>query len=273
MKRFILSLTTVITITFFACDGGKNAVTNRNQSSLVSEAQMQEMAKSEYKQFLDSVRPVTGTSQAEMVKRVGSRISAAITKYYTDQGKASALDGFAWEYNLVNSSEANAWCMPGGKIVVYTGILPLTQNENALAVVMGHEIAHAVAEHGRERMASEYKRQIGGQLLSVLLASNEKTAQTRNVFLSAYDVGTQVGYSLPHSRSQESEADKLGLTYCALGGYNPQEAVTFWQRMAAASGGQKPPEFLSTHPADATRIKQIQQELPEAMKYYKPNGK
>ena len=271
MKRFILSVATGLTITFYGCSGGTNAVTNRSQSSLVSEASMQEMAKTEYRQFLDSVKVVNGTANAEMVKRVGSRISTAITKYYTSQGKASALDGFTWEYNLVDSKEANAWCMPGGKIVVYSGILPLTQNENALAVVLGHEIAHAVAEHGRERMASEYKRQIGGQLLSLALSS--KAPETRNVFLSAYDVGSQVGYALPHSRAQESEADKLGLMYCALGGYNPQEAVTFWQRMASASSGQKPPEFLSTHPADETRIKAIQAELPNAMKYYKPAGK
>lgn len=273
MKRFILSVTTALTVTFFACNGGKNAVTNRNQSGLVSEAQMQQMAKEEYRQFIDSVRPVTGTANAEMVKRIGSRISSAITKFYTSQGKGSALDGYEWEYNLVNSNEANAWCMPGGKIVVYSGILPLTQNENALAVVMGHEIAHAVAEHGRERMASEIKRQGLGSIASLILTGTGVSQQTSNVFLSVYDVGSQYGYALPHSRSQELEADRLGLTYCALGGYNPQEAVSFWQRMAAASGGQKPPEFMSTHPADATRIKQIQQELPEAMKYYKPAGK
>jgi predicted Zn-dependent protease len=272
MKRYFLSLATAATL-LTACNTGKNAVTGRGQSFLVSETQMQEMAKMEYKQFLDSVRPVTGTANAEMVRRVGSRISSAITKYYASQGKSSALDGFSWEYNLVDSKEANAWCMPGGKIVVYTGILPLTQNENALAVVLGHEIAHAVAEHGRERMSSELKRQGLGTLASVLLSGSGVSQQTSNVFLSAYDVGSQIGYALPHSRSQESEADKLGLMYCALGGYNPQEAVSFWQRMSAASGGQAPPQLLSTHPSDATRIKAIQQELPEAMKYYKPAGK
>lgn len=270
MKRYLLSIATAA-VTFVACNSGKNSVTGRGQSAFISETQMQEMAKSEYKQFLDSARVITGNANAEMVKRVGSRISSAITQYYTSQGKASALEGFSWEYNLVDSKEANAWCMPGGKIVVYTGILPLTQNENALAVVLGHEIAHAVAEHGRERMSSELKRQALGTVLSVALS--QKSAATRNVFLSAYDVGSQVGYSLPHSRGQESEADNLGLMYCALGGYNPQEAVAFWQRMSAASGGQKPPEFLSTHPSDATRIKKIQEELPEAMKYYKPNGR
>lgn len=266
MKNFIVAVTTALV--FIACNGGKNAVTNRSQSALVSEEQMQQMAQTEYKQFLDSTKAVTGTANAEMVKRIGSRISTAITKFYTDQGKSDALKGFVWEYNLVDSKEANAWCMPGGKIVVYTGILPLTQNENALAVVMGHEVAHAVAEHGRERMSSEMKRQLGGTVLSLLLSS--KAPETRNVFLSAYDVGTQVGFALPHSRNQELEADRLGLTYAALGGYDPREAVTFWQRMKSAGGGQKPPEFLSTHPAEENRIKQIQELLPEAMKYYKP---
>jgi predicted Zn-dependent protease len=269
MKKYIIPVFTAFL--FMACNGGKNSVTGRGQSAFISEAQMVEMAKSEYKQFLDSARPVNGTADAAMVKRIGSRISSAITKFYTDQGKADALDGFAWEYNLVDSREANAWCMPGGKIVVYTGILPLTQNEESLAVVMGHEIAHAVAEHGRERMAGEMKRQLGGLILSVALAS--KAPETRNIFLSAYDVGSNVAYALPHSRNQELEADRLGLTYAALGGYNPTAAVAFWQRMKSAGGGQRPPEFLSTHPAEENRIKQIQELLPEAMKYYKPAGK
>lgn len=268
MKKYLIPVFTALL--FIACNGGKNAITNRSQSALVSEAQMQQMALAEYRQFLDSTKSINGTANAEMVKRIGSRISTAITKFYTSQGKADALKGFEWEYNLVDSKEANAWCMPGGKIVVYTGILPLTQNENALAIVMGHEIAHAVAEHGRERMSSEMKRQLGGSVLALLLST--KAPETRNVFLSAYDVGSQLGYALPHSRSQELEADRLGLTYAALGGYDPREAITFWQRMKSAGGGQRPPEFLSTHPAEENRIKQIQEILPEAMKYYKPAG-
>lgn len=269
MKKYLIPV--ISALFFIACNGGKNSVTDRSQSFFVSADQMQQMAKTEYRQFLDSVGPINGTAEAAMVKRIGSRISSSITKFYNDQGKADALKGFEWEYNLVNSKEANAWCMPGGKIVVYTGILPLTQTENALAVVMGHEIAHAVAEHGRERMSSEMKRQLGGTVLSVLLAT--KAPETRNVFLSAYDVGTQLGFALPHSRGQELEADRLGLTYAALGGYDPREAVVFWQRMKSAGGGQRPPEFLSTHPAEENRIKQIQELLPEAMKYYKPAGR
>ena len=269
MKKYIIPVITVLL--FVACNGGKNAVTGRTQSALVSEASMQQMALTEYKSFLDSSRVVTGTANSEMVKRVGSRISNAITKYFTEQGKADALKGFAWEYNLVDSKEANAWCMPGGKIVVYTGILPLTQNENALAVVLGHEITHAIAEHGRERMSSEMKRQALGTILSVALST--KAPETRNIFLSAYDVGSQVGYALPHSRSQETEADHYGLLYCAMAGYDPQAAIPFWQRMQALSNGQAPPEFLSDHPADANRIKDLQALMPEALKFYKQAGR
>jgi predicted Zn-dependent protease len=271
MKKLIIPI--FAALTFVACNGGKNSVTGRNQSSLVTEEQMRSMALQEYKAFLDSSQVITSGNDAAMVKRVGSRISTAITKFYNDQGKSDALKGFQWEYNLVRSNEANAWCMPGGKIVVYTGILPLTQNENALAVVVGHEVAHAVAEHGRERMSSELKRQGLGTAISVLLSASGTSQQTQNIFNSAYGVGSQIGYSLPHSRSQESEADRLGLTYCALGGYDPREAIPFWQRMQGAGGGQRPPEFLSTHPAEENRIRDIQKELPTALQYYKPAGK
>ena len=245
----------------------QNAVTGRKSFSLVSEEQMQQMAVPEYDSFL-RVSKVLNNSNAAMVKRVGLRISNAITKYYTEQGKAEVLNGYKWEYNLVDSKEVNAWCMPGGKIVVYSGLLPVTQSEEALAVVMGHEIAHAVAQHGTARMSEAIITQMGGQALSILLAN--KAAQTQNIFLTAYGVGTQLGSALPHSRKQELEADKYGLLFAALAGYDPRVAVSFWERMASASNGQKPPEFLSTHPADETRIAQIKAYMPEAMKSYKP---
>jgi len=245
----------------------QNAVTGRKSFSLVSEEQMQQMAVPEYDSFL-RVSKVLNNSNAAMVKRVGLRISNAITKYYTEQGKAEVLNGYKWEYNLVDSKEVNAWCMPGGKIVVYSGLLPVTQSEEALAVVMGHEIAHAVAQHGTARMSESIITQMGGQALSILLAN--KAAQTQNIFLTAYGVGTQLGSALPHSRKQELEADKYGLLFAALAGYDPRVAVSFWERMASASNGQKPPEFLSTHPADETRIAQIKAYMPEAMKSYKP---
>ena len=176
------------------------------------------------------------------------------------------LDGYQWEFNLVDSKEVNAWCMPGGKVVVYTGILPLTQNENGLAVVMGHEIAHAVAKHGNERMSQGLLTQMGGMALE--LALQDRPKQTQQLFMTAFGMGAQVGVLLPFSRVQESEADHLGLIFMAMAGYDPNGAVPFWERMAQ-QGGQKPPEFLSTHPSDQTRIQKIKSELPEALEYYR----
>ncbi|HEX8357198.1 MAG TPA: M48 family metallopeptidase, partial [Segetibacter sp.] len=195
-------------------------------------------------------------------------IAAAVTTFYQKQNLAGDLQNYQWEYNLVSSNDVNAWCMPGGKIVVYTGILPVTQNEAALAVVVGHEVAHAVAKHGSERMSQGLIQQLGGAALQVALSS--KPAQTQNLFMQAYGVGSNVFGVLPHSRSQELEADKLGLIYTALAGYNPREAVPLWERMEKLSNGSKPPEFMSTHPAEATRIAKLQQQMPEALKYYKP---
>jgi predicted Zn-dependent protease len=239
----------------------------------VGENQLQEMAQTEYRSFL-SQNKVVSTSQskdAEMVRRVGSKIASSVTNYYRGKGLASELEGYQWEYNLVNDPAVNAWCMPGGKIVVYTGLLPVTQNEAALAVVIGHEIAHAIAKHGSERMSQGLIQQLGGVALAV--AVSNRPAETQNVFMQAYGVGSNVLGVLPHSRKQELEADKLGLIYTALAGYNPREAIPLWQRMAAMGNGQRPPEFLSTHPAEQTRIDRLNQQMPEALKYYKPAGK
>lgn len=250
----------------------RNAITGRNQLSLVSETEVQNMAQSQYKQFLseNKVVSVSQSKDAEMVRRVGSRIASAITSYYKSQGLASELAGYKWEYNLVSSPDVNAWCMPGGKIVVYTGLLPISQNEAALAVVMGHEVAHAIAKHGNERMSEGLIQQLGGAALSIALAN--KPQQTQSLFMQAYGIGSAIGVTLPHSRNQEYEADKLGLIYAALAGYNPREAIPLWQRMQAASNGSKPPEFLSTHPAEGNRIERLQEQMPEALKYYKPMG-
>lgn len=250
-----------------------NAITGRNQLSLVPESQLQEMAVTEYRTFLSQNRVVT-TSQskdAEMVKRVGSRIANAVTKFYQGQGLGAEVENYQWEYNLVNDPAANAWCMPGGKIVVYTGLLPVTQDEAALAVVVGHEVAHALAKHGSERMSQGLIQQLGGVALQVALSS--KTAETQNLFMQAYGVGSNVAYALPHSRKQELEADRLGLIYTALAGYNPRVAVNLWERMAQMSNGQRPPQFLSTHPAEQTRINELNKHMPEALKYYKPVGR
>ena len=247
----------------------QNLVTGRKQLSLVSETELQTMAQQEYKTFLNDNKVVSAGSNrdAEMVRRAGSRIALAIKNYYDSKGMSSVLEGYQWEFNLIDSKEANAWCMPGGKVVVYTGLLPITQNEAALSIVLGHEIAHAIAQHGSERVSQGLLQQLGGAALQVALAN--KPAETQNLFLTAYSVGSNVGGILPFSRKQESEADKYGLYFAAMAGYNPQEAIPFWERMSTA-GGPKPPAFLSGHPSDATRIANLKANMPEALSYYNP---
>lgn len=244
-----------------------NLVTGRKQLSLVSESDLQLMAVSQYNTFLDENRVLNpkNNKDAAMVSRVGNRISGAVTKYYDKQGKKEVLEGYTWQFSTINSKDVNAWCMPGGKVVVYTGILPVTQSEAGLAIVMGHEIAHAVAKHGNERMSQAMVQQMGGMALEVALA--QQPEDTRNLFLMSYGIGSQLGAMLPWSRQQETEADKYGLIFAAMAGYDPREAIPFWQRMSAASGGS-PPEFLSTHPSDENRIKRLNQFMPAAMKYY-----
>jgi predicted Zn-dependent protease len=246
-----------------------NLVTGRNQLSLVNESELQLMAVSQYRTFLTENKVLSSNNrEAATVNRVGARIASAITKYYNDQGKGEVLEGYKWEFNTVDSKEANAWCMPGGKVVVYTGLLPITQNETGLAIVMGHEIAHAVASHGNERMSRAMVQQLGGMALQVAVA--QKPQETQELFLMSYGIGSQLGAMLPWSRQQETEADRFGLIFAAMAGYNPQEAIPFWQRMSSA-GGASPPEFLSTHPSDESRIRKLRQFMPEAMKYYTPS--
>lgn len=269
MKAKLIALFCVTCVTILGCYNNK--ITGRSQLSLVSESEVQTMAKTQYRQFLTQNKVVnTATNKdAEMVSRIGKRITTAITKYYKEQGLISELEGYEWEYHLVESNEVNAWCMPGGKIVVYTGILPVTQNEAALAVVMGHEIAHALARHGNERMSEGLLQQLGGVALSTALST--KPQQTQNLFMTAYGVSTQVGLMLPHSRKQELEADKFGLRYAALAGYNVREAIPLWQRMEKLSQGQKPPAFLSTHPAEEVRINELSKIMDETIRdYYRP---
>jgi predicted Zn-dependent protease len=266
MRVKILAITFLTVFIGVACS--KNTITGRNQLALVSEEQVESMAVTEYKQFLSQNKVVSnaGNKDAAMVKRVGTRIANAITEYYKTKGLTNELANYKWEFNLVDSKEVNAWCMPGGKVVVYTGILPITQNEAALAVVLGHEITHAVAGHGRERMSQGLLAQ-GLQVAgNVALGKNP---QAVNIFNNVYGPAAQVGVLLPNSRNQEFEADHYGLIFAAMAGYNPQEAVPFWQRMAKM-GGAKPPVFLSSHPADQDRIKKLEELMPEALTYYKP---
>ncbi|MCU0388420.1 MAG: M48 family metallopeptidase [Chitinophagaceae bacterium] len=245
-----------------------NPLTGRKQLTLVDSGTVNQLAADEYKKVKQTskiISPATNANAA-MVTRVGSRIAQAITEYYTAKGLQQHLGSFEWEYMLIDEKTVNAWCMPGGKIAVYTGLLPVTQNEDALAVVMGHEVAHAIAEHGRERMSQGLMQQLGGVALSVALLN--KPAETQSLFMSAYGVGSQVGVMLPFSRSNELEADKLGLIYAALAGYDPRESIPLWRRMATAGSGQKPPEWLSTHPAEENRITQLEKMMPEVLPLY-----
>jgi predicted Zn-dependent protease len=204
-----------------------------------------------------------------MVRRVGGRIAQATEEFFRESGMGAEIKNYKWEFNLIEDDKVvNAWCMPGGKVAVYTGLLPVAVDETGLAVVMGHEIAHAIAKHGNERMSQGLLVQLGEIGLGVALGSH--TAATTDIFLTAYGAGAQLGFLLPYSRVQESEADRIGLVLMAKAGYDPRQAIPFWERMSA-KGGARPPEFLSTHPAPASRIANIREEIPEAMKYYKPS--
>lgn len=267
-NRILLPLLSIF-LFFGSCQ--RNAITGRNQLRLVPESELQAMAFQQYKQFLSTNNvAAAGSNEVTMTRRVANRIINAIQSYYNQQGLSSELEGYQWEINVVNNRQVNAWAMPGGKIVVYTGLLPVAQTDAGLAVVIGHEIAHALAKHGSERMSQGLVQQLGGVALSTAISS--KPSQTQNIFMSAYGIGTTVGLVLPFSRKQELEADRLGLMFSALAGYDPREAIPFWQRMGSQkSGSSQPPEFLSTHPADDTRIRGLQSIMNEMVtKYYRP---
>ncbi len=242
-------------------------ITGRKQLNLIPSQQIMAMSFDNYKSFLSEHKVIKGTPQARMIQRVGKRIQKAVERYFAEKNLSSRLKGYQWEFNLVEDPAVNAWCMPGGKVVVYTGILPLVKNDAGLAVVLGHEIAHAVAGHGSERMSQGLLVQLGGMALDKAL--EQKPEATRQIFLSAFGIGAQLGVLLPYSRLHESEADHLGLIFMAMAGYDPHVAVSFWERMAALKDSNVPPELLSTHPSDQTRIAQIKKLLPEALKYYK----
>lgn len=261
----------LFSLSLLAVACSKVPITNRKQVSLLPESELISMGLTEYQGFLRKNPPVaTSSSDAQMVRRVGSNIQQAVTRYMNQHKMGKRLQGYKWEFNLVNDNSVNAWCMPGGKVVVYSGLLPVTQNENGLAIVMGHEIAHAVARHGNERMSQGLMAQMGGIALDVALMN--KSNETRALFQTAYGVGATVGLMLPYSRLHETEADKLGLIFAAMAGYDPREAPKFWQRMSKVSGGGKPPELLSTHPSDERRIRDLNAYMPQALKYYKSGG-
>ncbi|MBU1701683.1 MAG: M48 family metallopeptidase [Candidatus Eisenbacteria bacterium] len=233
-------------------------VTGRRSLNLIPESQELALGLESYQQVLSESEIVKSGAEFEMVRRVGRKIAAA-----------SDRPGYEWEFSLIrDEATVNAFCLPGGKVAIYTGILPVAENEAGLATVMAHEIAHAIARHGGERMTDDLAFQIGGMGLEALL--NEKSETTRSVVLAAYGIGGQVGILLPFSRAQESEADHIGLVYMAKAGYDPRESIRFWERMGKSAGGSAPPEWLSTHPSHGTRVEQLQKWMPEALTYYKP---
>ncbi|MEP6677268.1 MAG: M48 family metallopeptidase [Ferruginibacter sp.] len=267
MKKIIVLITALPILA--ACH--QNTITGRKQLKLFPEATLRQQATTAYQGFLTSSKVVSENTNrdAEMVRRVGSRIAKAITEYYANKGLSKELEGYQWEFNLVNNAEVNAWCMPGGKVVVYTGLLPISQNEAALAVVLGHEITHAVANHGNERMSQVAIAQ-GLEVAGNIFTSGNQKANA--IFSNVFAPSAQVSVLLPNSRNQEYEADHYGLIFAAMAGYNPREAIPFWQRMSAAGGAGKPPEFLATHPSDENRIAKLQSYMNEALTYYKPVG-
>lgn len=260
----IISIVCIVWLLTAACSSVP--ITERRQLSLIPASSMLSMSYQQYEQFLGEARLSDDKEKTRMVKRVGRRIQKAVEQYFAEQGQSRRLENYEWAFNLVESDDINAWALPGGKVVVYTGILPVARTEAGLAVIMGHEIAHAVARHGNERMSQTMLSQFGYVALSQAL--EDKPEQTRQLWMAAYGLGAQVGFILPYSRLHEKEADHLGLIFMAMAGYDPHAAVDFWQRMAEKKGGPSPPEFLSTHPADKKRIAAIKDLIPEAMPYY-----
>jgi predicted Zn-dependent protease len=245
-------------------------VTGRKQMAWVPSGQLFELSFQNYSQTLKETPLSKNAAQTKMLKDVGRNIQKAVEEYMSSIGKSKALEGYVWEFNLLEGDIVNAWAMPGGKVAFYEGIMPICRDETGIAVVMGHEIAHAVADHGNERLTHGLIQQGLGTALMVAMQNEPQV--TQQLAMSAFGVGSTVFGILPYSRLHESEADHLGLIFMAMAGYDPQAAPEFWKRMAASSsGGAKPPEFLSTHPADETRIANLNKWMPEAMKYYKKN--
>jgi len=258
MKKLIFTAG-LSAILFFACQ--KNVVTGKHTFSLIPESQMISMSTSEYDKFIAEHIPLSDADERTiMVKRCAGKIQKAVEQFFADKNSSKELKDYKWTFNVVDENTVNAWCMPGGKIVVYTGLLPVTQDEASLAVVLGHEIAHAIAHHGNQRMSEQMA--VSGVGMALFGG-----AQTQSMWGQVYGLTTGLA-SLKYSRNHETEADKMGLIFAAMAGYNPEAAITFWERMSA-TGGAKPPQFLSTHPSDTKRIQDLKAYMPEALKYYK----
>ena len=259
IKMLFLILTTVLVV----CGCKTNPFTGKKTLALVSNSQILPSSFQQYNKFLSENKVVTGTPEAQMIKSVGQKIAAASQRWLSANGYSDYLKDYKWEYNLVEDKTVNAWCMPGGKIVFYTGIMPIAQSETGVAAIMGHEVAHALANHGQQRMSAGQLQQIGGAVGSAVVGGGQATQQ---IFAQAYGLGSQFGVMLPFSRNHETEADRIGLQLMAIAGYNPDEAANLWRRMKAKSGGQAPPEFMSTHPSNDTRIANLTAWAPAAKK-------
>jgi predicted Zn-dependent protease len=258
----------VLGVVLFVISCAINPFTGKKTMALVPNSQLFPTAFAQYNQFLTDNKVITGTKDSEMITRVGQRIAVAAERWLNANGHAGYLADYKWEYNLVDDKAVNAWCMPGGKIVFYTGILPIANGETGVAAIMGHEVAHALANHGQQRMSAAYLQQ------GIAVAGNIaiKDENSRNAFNQYYGIGSQVGVMLPFSRSHETEADRIGLYLMAIAGYNPVEAAELWKRMKANSGGQAPPEFLSTHPSNDSRIANLTALAPRAVEEAKKFG-
>lgn len=263
-KVFCLLLLFVI---FICVQCSSVPMSGRSQLSLINNGKIFPMSYEQYEQVKRESDIVTGTDQARMVKRSGTRIQRAVEQYFADQGEANYLNDYQWEFNLIDDSTVNAWCMPGGKVAFYTGIMPICKDELGVAVVMGHEIAHAIANHGRERISQQYAAQFGLSAVSILLTGGSGPSIPNELIMQGAGAVTSLGI-LAFSRKHESEADKLGLYFMAMAGYDPREAPKFWERMSAKSGGEAPPEFVSTHPSHDTRISDLNANMPKALEYY-----
>jgi predicted Zn-dependent protease len=261
----------VVLLAAVVCGCAEVPITGRRSLHLVPESELLTLSLQQYNEVLQKSKLSTDNQKVAMVRRVGNRVAKAAESFLAETGHKDLIKDFQWQFNLIEDDKtANAWVMPGGKAAVYTGILPFTKDETGLAVVLGHEVGHALANHGNERMSQELLANMGGTALSVALSSQPQ--MTQELAMAAFGAGASIGVLLPYSRLQESEADHIGLILMARAGYDPREAVPFWQRMNA-SPGSRPPELLSTHPAPETRIADIKALIPEAMAYYRPSAK
>ena len=265
MKK-IFGFLLVATILLSSCGTTSTVpITGRKQSILVSDEQVLSLSNQEYTSYMKTAKVSTNTKNTDMVKRVGQKLATAVVNYLNNNGLSAEVANYSWEFNLVQDQSINAFCLPGGKIVVFEGLLPVTKDEASLAIVLGHEIAHAVAKHSAERLSNEVRKQYGSQILSGVLSTSGVSTEWQSLGSVAFGLGSKLG-SAAYSRSQENEADHLGLIFAAMAGYNPEVAVPFWQRMAAQTAGTS--SLFSDHPSDEKRIKNIQGWMPEAKKYY-----